>query len=106
MLGVAELGQPLETRQIPRDLPRLPVMVCKGDEGVGAFCMAWGCLNNAPLCVHLSFPLPSLTTRTPLPGAPAPGMLIPQGTCTPLFPGGCLGKPIVLGCCPWEKTAG
>lgn len=83
-MGVAELGQPLEMRQIPRDLSQLSALVCKGDEGIGAFCMAWRCLDNALLCVHLSFSLPPLAARTPLPGIPAPGMMIqlPMGAGT------------------------
>lgn len=38
--GVAGLGQPLEMGQIPRDLPQLLVLTCRGDEGIGAFCTA------------------------------------------------------------------
>lgn len=97
MLGVAELRWPLEMGQIARDLLQLSVLACRGDEGIRAFCMAWGCLDTALLCIHLSFPLPPPTTKTPLPGVPAPCLLIVPGTCTLLFPGDCLRKPIAQG---------
>ena len=50
------------------------------------------CASISPFCF-----LPPLTTRTPLPGIPAPGMLIIPGSCTILFPGERPGKPIAQG---------